>query len=626
MKHFMVVTTLAGLLALYAGCSGKPDGATQQTSDAKSSSRQETAWKVGDSATGIQPAEVRPSPHAEQAPGSLPLTVDGGGASSAAGARTDLKAPPAMVGEPKEDLGAMPRAAKTGKKPPQALGARAADVHATDSGDSPPLSLHDPRGRGPAAAADPPSAGAPPGGSPRSASSSAATPRTLRERLGSGLSNSAASSVDPSGVATVRVFYGTNRQPLEVAPLKWQDYARHFLWPGVLGGMTIGCMVLRGVGVKAGAMRVCTLIGVMATLTWSAFSGYQTLKEYRIATRAGQHYGGERGALEMGTCDVTIPGKHEIGEVEAPSIWRLEFREDPTKHVVFMGAEPVESGAFFKQLQERVGRSPRKDAFVFVHGFNVAFEDAAKRTAQIAYDLSFEGAPIFFSWPSQGSAFDYTVDKENSEWAATDIRDFLKQVADHSGAEQIHLIAHSMGNRALTYALRGMSVERPGQKQPPADQAQSPGSRVWLKQRFNEIVLTAPDIDADIFRTQIAPAVTKVANRVTLYASSHDQALKLSKEINGYPRAGDSGDGLVVVKGIDTIDVSAVDTSLVGHSYYGSSDTVLTDIWDLIKCAKSPDLRESLRPRDYAGGLKYWVFEPKETASTASPGTDELRR
>src|SRR5439155_85568 len=186
-------------------------------------------------------------------------------------------------------------------------------------------------------------------------------------------------------------------------------------------------------------------------------------------------------------------------------------------------------------------------------------------------------APIFFSWPSQGSALAYTVDGGNAEWAATDIKEFLKQVAEQSGAEQIHLIAHSMGNRALTYALRAAAAGPPDKR---------------IKRKFNEIVLTAPDIDAEIFKTQIAPSVARMAQRVTLYASSHDQALKLSKEINGYPRAGDSGEGLVVVKGVDTIDVSAADTSLLGHSYYGDSDPVLADIWDLIKCAKSPNLRE----------------------------------
>ena len=35
---------------------------------------------------------------------------------------------------------------------------------------------------------------------------------------------------------------------------------------------------------------------------------------------------------------------------------------------------------------------------MFVHGFNVSFADAARRTAQIAYDLAF-GGPGALSWP-----------------------------------------------------------------------------------------------------------------------------------------------------------------------------------------------------------------------------------
>jgi esterase/lipase superfamily enzyme len=570
-----------------------------------------------------QPTEIRPGPAVEQAPSQLPMAADAGNADNHASrvGRSDLKAPPAMIGAPREGMVKAPRAAKSArpKSPdPSAFSAQSIDPQSTGE-PTPPLSLSDPRGRFPAAAADPPSAAAPaPTTSSPPVTATPSAPRSLRERLAGGLTNSAASAVDPAGFSTVRVFYGTNRQALPSEPIPWQDYAKHFLWPGVLCLVTAALIVLRRVGFRAGVLRACTVVGVMATLTWSAFAGYQTLKDYRAATRIGRHYGAERGTLEMGFCDVTIPAKHEIGEVEAPSIWRLEFKEDPTKHVILASAERVEADAFFTQLKERVGRSPRKDAFVFVHGFNVSFDAAAKRTAQIAYDLSFEGAPIFFSWPSQGSALDYTVDKENSEWAATDIRDFLKSIADLQGVEQIHLIAHSMGNRALTYALRGMSVGPPDEENPERNKRR-------IQQKFNQVVLTAPDIDADIFKTQIAPVLGRVADRVTLYASSHDKALAVSKQINGHARAGDSGSGIVVVKGIDTIDVSAVDTSLVGHSYYGSSDTVLTDIWDLIKCAKSPDLREYLRPRDYQGGLKYWVFEPKTTAE-ATAKDESLRR
>jgi hypothetical protein len=43
----------------------------------------------------------------------------------------------------------------------------------------------------------------------------------------------------------------------------------------------------------------------------------------------------------------------------------------------------------------------------------------------------------------------------------------------------------------------------------------------------------------------------------------------------GHPRAGESGENIVVLPNIDTIDVSAVDTSLMGHTYYGDNTTVL---------------------------------------------------
>ena len=225
-----------------------------------------------------------------------------------------------------------------------------------------------------------------------------------------------------------------------------------------------------------------------------------------------------------------------------------------------------------------------------MHGYNVSFEDAARRTAQIAYDLKFDGAPIFFSWPSQAGILEYTVDETNVSWAAPHLLRFLTEVAEQSGAERIHLIAHSMGNRALTSALRDLSLMQKSDKP-----------------MFDEVVLTAPDIDADTFVNDIAPAVVKTARRVTLYSSSNDEALMVSKKVHGYPRAGDSGSQLVVLPGIDTVDVSAVDTSLLGHTYYGDNSTVLADIFELLNASKPADQRHWLRP-ERLGLLKYWVF------------------
>ena len=125
---------------------------------------------------------------------------------------------------------------------------------------------------------------------------------------------------------------------------------------------------------------------------------------------------------------------------------------------------------------------------MFVHGYNCSFDDAAFRTAQIAHDLSFSGAPIFYSWPSSASVPKYSVDEQQAEWSQTNLTNFLDAFFDRIDAEQIHLIAHSMSNRALTRAIAGVLERRPG-----------------LSARIREIGLTPPDIDAEVFRRDIAP-------------------------------------------------------------------------------------------------------------------------
>jgi esterase/lipase superfamily enzyme len=123
--------------------------------------------------------------------------------------------------------------------------------------------------------------------------------------------------------------------------------------------------------------------------------------------------------------------------------------------------------------------------------------------------------------------------------------------------------------------------------------------------RFQEIILSAPDIDAEVF-LRLAAHIKTAGQRVTLYASKHDRALQMSKYFNGYPRAGDATDEVIVVPGIDSIDASAVDTSLMGHSYYGGSRSVLDDIFYLIRGLRVSE-RAGIRASNDG---RYWVFQP----------------
>ena len=261
-------------------------------------------------------------------------------------------------------------------------------------------------------------------------------------------------------------------------------------------------------------------------------------------------FSGERSDPErmiFGTCEISIPPGHRTATLESPSIWRLEFKPDPRKHVTVTRVTVRSVKNFQNSVKADVASSPDNDLMVFVHGYNVDFRDAARRTGQLAYDLSFKGPAISYSWPSEGRVLRYDVDENNSEWTQPHLAGFLKMLANEIKPRIIHLIAHSMGNRALVGALALI------------------GNSATLTTRFNEVVLTAPDIDQGVF-SGLADAMKRASGRITLYASSRDKALNLSKRINGYSRAGDAKPNLVVIEGIDTIDVSKVrPTCLVIH-------------------------------------------------------------
>jgi esterase/lipase superfamily enzyme len=391
----------------------------------------------------------------------------------------------------------------------------------------------------------------------------------------------------------VTVFYGTDRR--EESAAEHSDGSAIEAWglAGMGGAVALVSFLRSGRSRYRRGLRLltCISLGVAVLGAGAALLSAWLAADTQLAT--GIRYGNERGELQLGTCQVSIPWTHEIGQVERPTLLRLEVREDVRKHVVLHETNQLDPSDFFTQLRKQVQAAPRPEVFVFVHGYNVTFAGAARRTAQIAHDVEFAGAPIFFSWPSQGGLLKYTVDETNVDWAVPHLKQFLLDVSRLSGATHVNLIAHSMGNRALTEALREIQL-----------QLQSQATL------FNQVILAAPDIDAEIFRRDLAPALVQTAQRVTLYASSRDQALVASKKVHGYPRAGDSGGELVVLDGIETVDVSQLDTSLLGHSYYGSSNPILLDMRQLIDRALPAAQREWLLPRAY-GELTYWIFEER---------------
>jgi len=248
---------------------------------------------------------------------------------------------------------------------------------------------------------------------------------------------------------------------------------------------------------------------------------------------------------------------------------------------------------YFRNIAAWVNRSKKESAFVFIHGYNTTFEDAARRTTQITYDIRFKGAPVFYSWLSNGDPGDYICDEEDMRWSTTNLEKFLADFAQESQADQFFLIAHSMGARALTSAYVSLIHNYSA-----------------LKEKFIEIILSAPDIVSDIFKRDIAPAIFAGTGKLTLYASSKDKALQLSSEMHGgYPRAGESGANLIVLEGMESIDLTSVRTDFLNHSYAVENRSVLSDIYHIVHNSLRAHERFGLEPVSTSFALNYWRFK-----------------
>lgn len=302
-----------------------------------------------------------------------------------------------------------------------------------------------------------------------------------------------------------------------------------------------------------------------------------------------------RDPLITGVVTVSIPPVHKEGLVERPGtfLYFWERPEDIKKHFVLTKIRPVKGDDFYGELRHEFEQRADADrsAFVYIHGFNVKFDDAAYATAQIAYDLDFKGVPMMFSWPSQGSVLAYNGDQDTVDFSSPNLQGFLERIARETGALRIHVMAHSMGNRLLTRALEKLVLQ--------AD----------IQPLFENVIMASPDVNAQIF-TRLWPQIKVAAKRFTLYASSDDRALIASRKAKGgsdFTRLGEGGPNIVVIPGLDTIDASGIDTSLLGHSYEASCKPVRDDLGLLIGKGVAPSER-NLPPRHNNEGLGYWGF------------------
>ncbi|MCB1139981.1 MAG: alpha/beta hydrolase [Leptospiraceae bacterium] len=260
--------------------------------------------------------------------------------------------------------------------------------------------------------------------------------------------------------------------------------------------------------------------------------------------------------LVSGLCRVQVPRNHEIGALDQAE----SAGADPRNRFSILSGELLDDG------MQRVNS---KEVVVFIHGFNVKFEEAVLRASQIQYDLKFPFPVILFSWPAGASDEGFleslsmtTTYRENQSNAAATVNEFARWIGSLGKKVQtVHLIVHSMGHQ----------VAIPGLKRALENQTDL---------KFGEIVFFAPDFPATEY-DKYAPTISGASYRTTLYCSPGDNALLVSRKVNGNYRLG----MCKKVPNTDVINVNEVDDPVLGiaglgHGYY-SSRAIITDLFQL---------------------------------------------
>jgi esterase/lipase superfamily enzyme len=236
----------------------------------------------------------------------------------------------------------------------------------------------------------------------------------------------------------------------------------------------------------------------------------------------------------------------------------------------------VESPAFLQKLSESLKESEGR-VIVFVHGYNVDFQEGLTALRSISTSLDFptrKGVPLLFSWNSAGSMSHYTSDEEYSRLGGIGLSHTLRALARLDAVSEIHLIAHSMGNRVAVDGLERASWML---------EEELPVGKDAIRDKFRSIAYFASDLSVEehmVKTARIQDFFPRIKGAV--FFSDRDAALKASKHVHlGVQRAGQTSSGLTyceigpgptVVKKVvvPSIDASILGPNLkdvLGHSY-----------------------------------------------------------
>lgn len=270
-------------------------------------------------------------------------------------------------------------------------------------------------------------------------------------------------------------------------------------------------------------------------------------------------YGAARaGEVHFAEYTVSIPPRRRPGDLRLPS-----GDPDPQTDFLTAGSETFDDEAAFVAAVDRaLAPLPAAERHItlYVHGYNTGFATSLLRAAQLAEDYRMKGPMLVFSWPSAEQPTHYIYDRDSMLYSRGQFVQTLTALAK-TRATGINVMAHSMGGFLVMEGLARLGVR---------------GDRATLD-KVAAVVLAEPDIDLDVFHTQVAGLDLRRLGLVVL-VSERDRVLQLSRFVaGGLPRLGEP-ENLETLRrlGVIVVDVSSFSDGTLGeHGAFQRSPELL---------------------------------------------------
>lgn len=242
----------------------------------------------------------------------------------------------------------------------------------------------------------------------------------------------------------------------------------------------------------------------------------------------------------------------------------------------------VSAELFRKAVVERLSTTPRKEVFVYVHGYHNSFNDAAFVMAEFWHFLGRVGVPIVYTWPANHPGLaGYTYDRESSEFTVFHFRELIVFLASFPEVEKINIIAHSRGTDVAVTALRELAIL-----------ARGAGKNARQEYKIHNFVLAAPDLDVQVASQRIiGDRLVLATNRFTIYNSTDDKAIGWSNRLFASPKGRVGNFQIEEVSGLTKISLERGNSNVAiinyvpgkneggyGHSYFRESPSVSSDL------------------------------------------------